>query len=86
MTKMSYTFDSLLFLDIYEMIAEMGNKTAEHRLNWISYFIIVCIMRQTLSVGVLQGFTLCWPNFAVFSFPVMEICLCVTPVNTLQGG
>ncbi len=73
MTKMSYTFDSLLFLDIYEMIAEMGNKTAEHRLNWISYLIIVCIMRQTLSVGVLQ-------------FPVMEICLCVTPVNTLQGG
>ena len=52
MTKMHHTLNGSLFTDMYEMIAEMGNKTAWHRLNWISYLGIVCMMKQTVGLSV----------------------------------
>lgn len=44
MTEMYYVIDGLLFIDMYEM---MGNKTAQLRLNWISYLGIVFLMKKT---------------------------------------
>ena len=52
MTKMYHTFNGLLFIDMYEMIAEMGNENAKHRLNWISYRGIVCVVCCIVCVRV----------------------------------
>lgn len=46
---MYYTFNGSLFIDMYEM---MGNNPVLHRLNWIPYLGIVCVMKSNKSANV----------------------------------